>query len=371
MKRIADFFRKEKMMCMALILALISLFISPLSGERIMNLSWKTLASLFLLFVSLEGLKKERIFNPLEKLLGRIRSTFALSLSLMIIIFAASAIITNDVALLTFVPITIAMLKKSEKEKFLPSLIVLETIAANLGSMLTPFGNPQNLFLYGKMDESASAFMLELLPLWLLSLVLLILALIFIFRHDMSNRIYIRKDSEEAYGERSLKVLYACLFLLTLATILGAFEIFPILITITAIVAVFDRKTLLKVDWPLLLTFLCFFIFSSSISSNERIAGEISKISAGHEFASGLIFSQIISNVPTAILIEPFAANLKGLLFGVDIGGLGTPVASLASLISIRLFFKEEIDRKHFMKTFFLWNIAFLFFLIPLALILL
>ncbi len=370
MKRIADFFRREKMLSISLILALISLFITPLTGERIMNLSWKTLASLFMLFVSLEGLKKENIFSPLENLLGRIRSTFALALALTFIVFASSAIITNDVALLTFVPLTIAMFRKSEKKQFLPSLIAIETIAANLGSMLTPFGNPQNLYLFSKMNESASAFIMELLPIWILSLILLILALIFIFRHDMRNMIYIRDDVEPGYGERSMRVLYICLFLLTLATILGAFEIFPILITATAIVAVFDRKTFLKVDWPLLITFLCFFIFSSSISSNERIAYTLSEIAGGREFASGIIFSQIISNVPAAILIEPFAGNLKALLFGVDIGGLGTPVASLASLISIRIFFREEKDRKGFMKSFFLWNIAFLIFLIPAAIIL-
>ena len=196
MKRIADFFRREKMLSISLILALISLFITPLTGERIMNLSWKTLASLFMLFVSLEGLKKENIFSPLENLLGRIRSTFALALALTFIVFASSAIITNDVALLTFVPLTIAMFRKSEKKQFLPSLIAIETIAANLGSMLTPFGNPQNLYLFSKMNESASAFIMELLPIWILSLILLILALIFIFRHDMRNMIYIRDDVE-------------------------------------------------------------------------------------------------------------------------------------------------------------------------------
>lgn len=371
MKRIIDFLKREKMFSISLVLALISLPLAPFTLERVTNISWNTLMTLFMLFAALEGFKREHIFDPLMRLLRKIRGIFTLALSLTLIIFFLSSFITNDVALLTFVPLTIYLFSKSEKKEFLPSIIIAETISANLGSLLTPFGNPQNLYIYNKMNVSASEFTLMMLPLYLISLLLIVLSLVFIFRKDMRNRIYITAEVESESGNKSLRVLYIALFAMTLLSVLGIFRTPPLFILMVIILLCFDKTIFKKIDWPLLATFLCFFIFSGSIASNSYIANSLQKLTSHNEFALSLILSQVISNVPAAILLEPFSIDLKALLYGVDIGGLGTPVASLASLISIRLFLKETNEKKNFIISFLLWNIAFLIPLIIVGLLIL
>lgn len=370
MKRVISYFKREKLLSISIILALISLLITPPTGEMVVALSWSTLASLFLLFLTLEGLKRERLFDALIVRLGHFRYTFTLSLALLLLVFLLSPFITNDVALLTFVPITIMSLKKAEKEKFIIPLLSLMTIAANLGSILTPFGNPQNLYIYNRLDISSSDFILMLLPLWLISLVLLILALLFVFKGEFKNTIYITEEREERESNKSLRVLYICLFVLTLISILGAINIAQMLLITLAVVIVFDRSILKRVDYSLLLTFLCFFIFSASLSRNESIKQFLSNVVSGREFIVSLITSWIISNVPAAILLEPFATSYKALLFGVDVGGLGTPIASLASLITIRIYMREEKEKSiaALLKNLLLWNGLFLIVLIPLSL---
>lgn len=371
MKKLIDFFKREKMFTISLAAALLSLFIAPMTFERVKNLSWNTLLTLFMLFAALEGFKKEHIFDPLKRVLSNIRSTFILALSLTLIVFILSAFITNDVALLTFVPLTIFLFSKSEKTEFLSSLIIIETIAANLGSLITPFGNPQNLYIYDKMSIKSSEFVLMMLPIYIASLILIILALLFIFRKNIRNTIYIKAEVESFGGNKSFRVLYVCLFVMTLSAVLGYFNTLPLFLLMLTILIVFDRDTLKAIDWPLLATFLCFFVFSGSIASNEAIAAKLSSIAKGHEFVLSLILSQVISNVPSAILLEPFSLDLKSLLYGVDVGGLGTPVASLASLISIRLYLKEYKEGKKFVSMFLIWNVVFLVILITFSILLL
>ncbi len=371
MKKLIAFFKKERMFTISLVVALLSLLIAPITLERVQNLSWNTLLTLFMLFAALEGFKKEHIFDPLKRILSNIRSTFILALSLTLIVFVLSAFITNDVSLLTFVPLTIFLFSKSEKTEFLPSVVIIETIAANLGSLITPFGNPQNLYIYEKMNIKSSEFMLMMLPIYIASLALIVLSLLFIFHKNLRNTIYIKAEVESYGGNKSFRVLYICLFAMTLASVLGYFNTFPLFLLTLTILIVFDRDTLKAIDWPLLATFLFFFIFSSSIASNEAIASKLSAITSGHEFLLSLILSEVISNVPSAILLEPFSMDLKALLYGVDVGGLGTPVASLASLISIRLYLKEYKDSRKFISMFFIWNTVILMILISFSMLLL
>ena len=361
MSKVGAFFKKEAMFTIALAAALLSMLITPPTGEMVVNLNWSTLVVLFMLFTVLEGMKRENLLQPIVNIVSSIRGTFALSMTLIIIVFILSMFITNDVALLTFVPITILILKTAQKEKFLIPVVVLETIAANLGSMGTPFGNPQNLFLYQKMGTSFGEFTLFMLPLVLISLVLLVGATLFLFKGKMKDEIILRPDCGSNIGDKSMRMFYLCLFIVVLMTILGAFPVPSIFIMFVAMLLCFDRKIFKIVDWPLLGTFLCFFIFSSSISGNEKIAHMLSKVVAGNEYAAGLLLSQVISNVPAAILLEPFAEGYKALLYGVDVGGLGTIVASLASLISFRCYTKEYPKKKgEFMKIFTIYNLAFL-----------
>lgn len=361
MKKIGEFFKKEAMFTIALIAALASFFITPPTGEMIVNLNWTTLTVLFMLFTVLEGMKRENLLQPIINIVSSIKGTFALSMALISIVFVLSMFITNDVALLTFVPITILILKTAEREQYLIPVVVLETIAANLGSMATPFGNPQNLFLYQKMESSFGEFILHMLPLVLISLVLLVLATLLVFKGKLKDQIILRPNCGANIGDKAMRMFYLCLFAIVLMTILGLFPVASIFLLFMAMLVMFDRKILKKVDWPLIGTFLCFFIFSSSIAGNEKIAQMLSSVVAGNEYLSGLLLSQVVSNVPAAILLEPFTESYKALLYGVDVGGLGTIVASLASLISFRCYTKEYPNKKgEFMKTFTIYNVAFL-----------
>lgn len=361
MRRLLTFFKNEAMFTIALVCALLSVVFTAPSAEIIYSLNWTTLIILFMLFTVLEGMKRENLLQPVISIVSCIRGTFALSSALIAIVFLLSMFITNDVALLTFVPITILILRTAEREKYIIPVVALETIAANLGSMATPFGNPQNLFLYQKMEAESTEFILMMLPLVLISLALLAISTILLFRKKMKDEIILRPEAPEYSGDKAMKMFYLCLFFVVLATVLGALPVPYIFMMFSLMIIFFDRKILKAVDWPLMGTFLSFFVFSSAIAGNEKVAGLLSSIVSGNEFLSGLLLSQVISNVPAAILLEPFAENIKALLYGVDVGGLGTLVASLASLISFRCYTKEYPQKKgEFIKVFTLYNIAFL-----------
>ena len=371
--RILSFLKREAMFAIALVAALISLIITPPSDALLLGINWKTLFLLFMLFTVLEGFKKEKLLEPIIIRATKIRKPFFLSLFLVLAVFILSSFITNDVSLLAFVPITILVFTRTEREKYIIPVIVLESIAANLGSLLTPFGNPQNLFLYDKMGISGKDFILLMLPIYLLSLLLLVLALLFVFRKNMKDELVIKiEDIENGDRNKGMMMFYFCLLIFTLVGVLGYVNWLTIFIFFIILILAFDRSVLKKVDWLLLATFLCFFVFSTSLSLNSRVNSFFSRIVSGHEFVSGLLLSQVISNVPTAILLEPFSTNLEGLLYGVDVGGLGTLIASLASLIAFRLYSKGKgNDKGRFLIVFTLWNVVFLAFLIPLSLLLL
>lgn len=372
MNKVLSFFKKEILFTISLLVALLSFAFHLPSEDLLLGINWKTLILLFMLFTVLEGFKKERMLDLVTAKATRIRKPFLLSLFLILSIFILSTFITNDVSLLAFVPITIAIFKKTERKKYIMPVVVLETIAANLGSLLTPFGNPQNLFLYDKMGIIGTDFILMMLPIYIASLLLLVIALLFVFRHDLSDELVIKVDDIESMERnKGLMMFYLCLLLFVLIGVMDYINWITIFIFFMIMVVAFDRSVLKRVDYTLLATFLCFFIFSTNLSLNNSINEYLSRVVNGHEFISGLLLSQVISNVPTAILLEPFSNNLKGLLFGVDIGGLGTIVASLASLISFRIYTKEETTYKsRYLLSFAIWNALFLIILIPISLLL-
>lgn len=368
MNKIKAFVKRESMFVIALSLALIAFIATGFPIEAFTGINFKTLVSLFMLLTCLEGLKQERLIDPITRYATKIRKPFVLSIFLVSIVFVLSAFITNDVALLAFVPITMTIFRKTERERYIIPVVTLETIAANLGSMLTPFGNPQNLFLYNKMGISGSEFVLKMLPLSAISLALLILSLVFVFRKDFKDELVIQVKEDIEPIRKNMGMFYFCLFIFTLIGILGNIHWLTVLIFFMLLVCFFDAKILKKIDWYLLATFLSFFIFSNSIASSDWVRNLMSSIVANHELASSVILSQFISNVPAAIVLEPFASDKTALLYGVNIGGLGTLVASIASLISYRLYSKEiGKDSRKYLLTFTLWNVVFLLILIPIS----
>ena len=366
-RKFFGFIKKEPMLPVSVAAAVISLFITPPSVKLLYDIDWRTLATLFLMLTVLEGFKKENIFVPLLRLASRFRTAAALSLFLVFSVFFTSMFVTNDVSLIIFVPLTIILMRAGGKEKYVLPLLALENIAAVRGSLLTPFGSPQNLFIFGRSGVPATRFVSYMLPICAISGALLVLFVLFQFRRDPKEKTEIPDEAFPARLPREgrfRRILYLVLFASVLFMIVSrtAYWIW-ITVAVTAAVLIFDRRVLLRCDYVLLLTFFCFFVFSSSLASNEAIAGFLSKITAGHEYLAGIAVSQVISNVPASIVLYPFAGNKGALLYGLDSAGLVTLIGSLASVINYRLYVREYPGRgKAFVKVFTIISVIFFLF---------
>ena len=345
MNKIFAFFKKEIMLTVSVIAAVISLFITPPSKALLESIDWKTLATLFMLLSVLEGFKKENIFNPLLKRTSRLGSMKGLTCFFVYSVFFTSMFVTNDVSLIIFVPLTIMLFKAGGKEQYIIPVLTFENIAAIRGSLLTPFGSPQNLFLFSQSGISAPSFMLMMLPLWLFSSVLLFIFILFLYRKDEKELITIEEEKlcEEWKKEnRGKRILYITLFVIIVATIVSRTVFWPyVTIVVAAALLIFDHKILFRTDYVLLLTFFCFFVFSSSICGNPAISEFLKKWVGGHEYVWSILLSQIISNVPASIVLWPFTVNLKALLYGLDSAGLCSIIGSLASVINLRIYSRE------------------------------
>ena len=356
-KRIIALFKKELMLSVALIAAIASLFITPPSTELLHKIDWKTLATLFMLLSVLEGFKKENIFSPLLQKTSRLGTMKGLTCFFVYSVFLSSMFVTNDVSLIIFVPLTIILFRAGEKEKYLLPVLTFENIAAIRGSLLTPFGSPQNLFLFSQSGISAQNFILMMLPLWIFSAGLLYCFISFLFRKDQKEKIEIEEKAvctpwdSERKGKR---FLYIILFILIITTIVTRTRFWPYVTLIVGLsLLIFDRQILRQTDYVLLLTFLCFFVFSSSICSNPAISDFLKNAVAGHEYIWSILLSQIISNVPASIVLWPFTTNLRALIYGLDSAGLCSIIGSLASVINLRIYAREYPGNSmKFMKTF-------------------
>lgn len=370
LSKIIVFFKKELMLSVALIAALASLFITPPSSALFFEIDWKTLATLFMLLSVLEGFKQENIFNPLLRKTGRISKLKNLTCFFVYGVFFSSMFVTNDVSLIIFVPLTIIMFRACGKEKYILSVLAFENIAAVRGSLLTPFGSPQNLFLFSQSGISAGQFLKIMSPLCIFSFFLLYGFISFLYRKNSTEEICLNKNDFKMFnasdGEKfwnKKRILYIFLFVLIVFTIVSRTVFWPfVTIFVAATLLIFDRKILLKTDYVLLLTFLCFFIFSSSICKNPAIADFLKKVVAGHEYVCSILLSQIISNVPAAIVLWPFTDKngLCALLYGLDSAGLCSLIGSLASVINLRIYVKEFPGKSFdFIKTFTWISLAF------------
>lgn len=338
MASIRSFIRREPVLLIAALAALVSCFFVPPDADYLGYMDLRTLALLYCLMTVVAGLRQAGLFAHLaHSLCQKTSSLRALTLLLVLLCFFSSMLITNDVALLTFVPFAVVVLGMADRKKELIHIVVLQTVAANLGSMLTPVGNPQNLFLYSYYDLSIGDFLRVTLPVWLLSLLLIAAACLFIDRSNME--VYL---GEEPGLDRRGLILYLVLFLLCLTVVLRLLSWPVMLAVLLAVLLVFDRKILLKADFMLLLTFVAFFIFAGNLARIDAVSALLRRMLAGREYLVSLLASQVISNVPAALLLSGFTDHSRELLLGVNIGGLGTPIASLASLISMKLYSHSE-----------------------------
>lgn len=366
MKLLKLILKNETVFCISFLLAVLSAFVIKPDMQYLAYPDYRTIALLFCLMIIVAGFQSLGIFRMLGHfLITRAGSIRGLSIVMILLCFFSSMVITNDVTLITFVPFTILVLRMSGRVERILKLVVLETIAANLGSMATPIGNPQNLYLYSISNLTAAEFMQAVLPYAGLSLILLVIVVI-ADRDEPLLDVSVKKKSEKEAEKNTGRMFCRAvpLLILLILCLLVVFRILPyqpVLICVILVILVINRKLYLSVDYFLLLTFLCFFVFIGNMKRIPEVSEFLVSVVQGRELMTGILTSQIISNVPAAILLSGFSSNFSALLTGVNLGGLGTLIASLASLISFKFFTKEYPDKKGtFMKVFTIWNFLFL-----------
>lgn len=360
--KLIAFFKKETILCVAGLLAVLSMVWVPPDGEYMGYINWQVLVLLFCLMSVMGGLQALGIFKAIANtLLHWANGLRQLTLLLVMLCFFFAMVVTNDVALITFVPFTILLLQMADLTGEMIPILVLQTIAANLGSMLTPIGNPQNLYLYTVSGMSPADFVLTMLPLTLLSLFLLVLCCMLTKDVPLSGQM-LPPIQGEAFSMRE-KVTLSALLMLFAACLMTVFHVMPYwtVLGISLIWFVFfERDVLRKVDYSLLITFIFFFVFIGNMGRIPAMRDAIASILAGREMIVSFLCSQIISNVPAAVLLSGFTDHWKDLLFGVNIGGLGTLIASMASLISYKFFVQaNEKAKGKYLKHFTIMNILF------------
>ncbi len=353
-------FKNHMVLCIATLAALVTSCFVPLSLDYINYFDFKTLSCLFLTLAVVCALRNIKFFTILARkivmLTGNLRM---LALALVYITFIGSMLIANDMALITFLPLGYFALSVTKQEKYMAYIFILQNISANLGGMLTPFGNPQNLYIYSYFNIPTAEFMGIMLAPFLISVALLTLCCLFL----KGTRLTITDNYPEKLSIKRT-VLYLALFILSLLIVFRVVHYAIGLVIIPLILFFTDRDALKSVDYPLLLTFVMFFIFAGNMSKIEAVNTLVSSLLEKSTLLVSTLSCQIISNVPSAILLSKFTDNYRELLLGVNIGGTGTVIASLASLITFSEYrYLHPGDSKKYILLFTVMNFAFLIIL--------
>ncbi len=357
------YIKKEIVLTIAVVLAIGSAAAVPPDGQYLAYIDFATLGILFCLMTVMAGLSGLGFFDAVARtVLRRTKSVRQMVLVLVLLCFFFSMVITNDVALMTFVPLAIVMLTmagEQSKERWLIFTVVMQTIAANLGSMLTPIGNPQNLYLYGLSGLSAGAFVTMMLPLTAFSFVLIFLCVMGALGRAGKLSLAAFPAAVPMDGKRL--AVYGALFVLSLLTVFHVLPWYAVTLITLAVVFFVDRPALQRVDYALLLTFVALFVFVGNVGRLPAFHDFIARVIDGREIPTAVVCSQVASNVPTALLLSGFTDNIRDLTFGVNVGGLGTLIASMASLISYKFVAKDSPHKRgRYMVVFTLYNVAFL-----------
>ena len=366
MEKVWKFIKAQPVLIIAFILAVATMFIVPPDREYIGYCNRTVLIELFALMAAVAGLRSIGIFDTATRvILQKTGTVRRLGAVMILICFFSAMLVTNDVALITFVPLTLLIYSNIKDDKSLILTIVLESAAANLGSMMTPVGNPQNLFLYDKYGLTAMTFVKTMLPVGALGLAAVLLLTLFL-----------PKDKCEAPKRNDNKLpvikaaVYTGVFVLCIAAVFRLVPDWVCLIAAIAAALICDVKLLLKIDYILLATFVCFFVFVGNIARIDAVSEFFYGILTGRELIVSALLSQLISNVPAAVMLAEFTDNGTQLLLGVDIGGFGTIIASMASLIAFQIYRgSDRAQTGKYMGVFTLVNVTFLVLLLGTQLI--
>ena len=362
---IGEFCKKNVVMLIAFFAALITTFFVPVDKQYLQYFDYKTLTCLFCTLAIVCALKNINFFYVLaHKIVRLFKTTRMCVIALTYTTFLGSMLIANDMALLTFLPLGFLVLTSTGKEKYMAFTFVMQNISANLGGMLTPFGNPQNLYLYTKFNIPTGEFTSIMVLPFVVSILLVTLCCI----------VFVRSEPLEIKDEKTKfdpwkTAIYLVLFALSIVMVFRVIPFWIGLIVIPAALMFLDRKALKAVDYPLLLTFVFFFVFSGNMARIDGVRNLFSSLLDKNTLLVSVASCQCISNVPSAILLSQFTGNYKDLLLGVNIGGTGTLIASLASLITFREYVKHNPTKSgYYLGVFSAFNFAFLIVLTGLAL---
>lgn len=347
----------------AIVLAVITCFIVPIGKEYFNYFDTDTLIALFCMLIVVAGLKSTNIFQLIsKKLISKVHTIRGVIFVLVFGTFLFDMIVANDMSLIIFLPLTYIVLNSTGNNKYLAITFILQTIAANMGGMITPYGNPQNLYLYSHFNIETLEFFGILCFQFFTTAILLFICCSFI-----SNKPLTLKNDDKIDIVKNKLIIYVILFILTVATI---FRFIPCLLTfiiIILLVFVTDRKTFKKIDYGLLLTFCMFFVFSGNIARIQTVQEFMINIVNKNTLLAGIVSCQFISNVPTAIFLSKFTSNYRELLTAVNIGSLGIIISSLASLITLKEYLKHE--PKNFLKYISMFTIINTIFLLILIIV--
>ena len=355
------FVRHNVVLCAAAALAALSMLFVPPDREYLGYINGRVLTVLFVLMAAVAGFSGAGLFVRLSGALTR-RTTSArtLGLGLVLLCFFLSMLITNDVALITFVPFTLGLFGR---ERRVVPVLVMETVGANLGSLLTPIGNPQNLYLYSYYALTAGDFFRAVLPLGLLCLALVTGLTLLLVR---GGAVPAARANDTLSATPFALLRYSLLFALGLLTVMRTLD-WRICLGVSALLLlVFDRPLFRCVDWSLLASFVCFFVLVGNLARIEAVRGLIESLLLGREYRTAALLSQVISNVPAATMLSGFTTDWRALLLGVNVGGLGTPIASMASLITLRFYSSAPAPGGRYLAVFSAVNFALLALLLAL-----
>ena len=354
-----EFLKKECVLVIAVTLAILSSFISI---PKLSYIDFKVLILLFNLMVVVAAFKELKILDSIAiGLLKKCNTYTSISLALVFITFISSMIVTNDVALITFVPLSIVIARKANINVL--KIVIFQTLAANLGSSFTPMGNPQNLFIYSFYNLSPIDFFKITLPIVILAVLFLVLL---VFKDKKMN---LSLDLEDVKIDNKRDVyLFGGLFLIILLSVFHVIDYKVTFLITIVMVLILNKKLFSQVDYSLLITFIGFFIFVGNISTMDVVKNFMEGIlnSPKSTFLASVLSSQVISNVPATMLLSGFTDHFKELLLGVNIGGMGTLIASLASVISYKIY-ASEFGNDNYMKSFTFYNILGLVIFVPIA----
>ncbi len=355
------FIKKNPVMFIALCAALISAIFVPPDIEYLNYFALKTLCSLFATLAVVCALKNIYFFRIISSKIVSVFTTNRSAITALVYItFIGSMLIANDMALITFLPLGFYVITSTDNHKHLAFTFVMQNIAANLGGMLTPFGNPQNLYLYNFFEIPNIEFLKIMLLPFLISVTLITICCMFIRPEPLT----IARSYDAELNPR-LTALYGALFVLSIIIVFNLIPYYVGLIIIVAVLFIVDRSALKAVDYPLLITFSAFFVFSGNVARIPEVQNLIGGLVNKHTLLVGTLSCQIISNVPSAILLSHFTENYQKLLVAVNIGGAGTLISSLASLITFREYLKNDPDHiKSYLLKFSAYNFGFLIILL-------